>query len=723
LGGRYPTLNLSPQQQKRRTLQVLTEQLAGLARDRPVLELYEDVHWMDPSTLELLDLLVARTHALPVLIVLTFRPEFSPPWSGQAHVTYLPLNRLGRRQGAAMVGRVTGGKVLPAEVLEQVVARTDGVPLFVEELTKTVLESGLLTDAGDRYEIASPLPALAIPATLHDSLMARLDRLAPAKELAQTAAVIGREFSHALLAAVADRPEPELQTALDRLVSAELVFRHGVSRKTTYRFKHALVQDAAYQSLLKSRRRQLHARIARVLEERFPEAAEIEPELLAHHCTEAEFTEQAIDYWHKAGQVAIARSAHAEAIAHLTRGLEMLTRLLDGADHRRRELDLQLALGRALIAAKGHGAPETGRSYARVRELYEQLGEAQLLFPALYGQHIVHFGRGELEAARELAEEFLRLARCRTDTVVRATGHRLIGVTSLRLGQLIVARAHLEQALALDHPAGRCPLTLSHYVYDSRIVDLGALASALLLLGYPDQALFCGRRALVEAQDVGHPESLAYAMSSAAGLAQDLRDMDAARQWAEAVIALATKHGLPHFLAEGTLFRAWALAGREEFEEAIAGMRQGLSAMRAGGTGFGIPCHLSSLAGVYGKARQEAQGLELIAEALSCVETTEERWFEAELLRLKGELLLSASDRDEAVAEAEACFRRAINVARTQEAKLWELRGATSLGSFWTQQGRRAEAHELLAPIYGWFNEGFDTADLKDAKALLDELA
>jgi class 3 adenylate cyclase/predicted ATPase len=719
VGGRYPSLNLSPQRQKQRTLEVLTERLAGLARDQPVLELYEDVHWVDPSTLELLDLLVARVRVLPVLVVLTYRPEFSPPWSGQAHVAYLPLNRLGRRQGAAMVGRVTGGKALPADVLEQIVARTDGVPLFVEELTKTVLESGLLTDAGDRYEIAAPLPALAIPATLHDSLMARLDRLAPVKELAQTAAVIGREFSHALLAAVADRPERELQTALDRLVSSELVFRRGVSHKATYSFKHALVQDAAYQSLLKSRRRELHARIARVLEERFPDAVEIEPELLAHHCTEAGFTRQAADYWHKAGQVAIARSAHAEAIAHLTRGLDLLARLLDGADHRRRELDLQLALGRALIAAKGQGAPETGRSYARVRELCEQLGEAQLLFPALYGEHIVHFGRGELEVAWELAEEFLRLARCQDDIVVLAMGHRLVGITSLRLGQLIAARAHLEEALALDDPAQRCPLTLFHYPYDSRIVDLGSLASALLLLGYPDQALSCCRRALVEAQDVGHPESLAYAMSSAAGLALDLRDVEAARKWAEKVIALATEQGLPHFLAEGTVFRAWALAERGQLEEAIAGMRQGLAAMWAGGTGFGIPCHLLSLAGVHGKAGKAAQGLELLAEALHLMRSTGESWDEAELHRVEGELLLSAADRDDAVAEAEACFRRAIDVARTQEAKLWELRAATSLARLWTQQGKRAEAHDVMVPIYGWFTEGFDTADLEDAAALL----
>jgi predicted ATPase len=714
---RYPALDLTPQRQKELTLEALLDQLAGLAAEQPLMVVHEDVQWIDPTTEELLSLAIERTQRLPVLMIISFRPEFVPPWPGQPHVSEVALTRLDRREGAAMVDRVIGAKPWPAEVTTQIVAKTDGVPLFVEELIKAVLESGLLADAGDHYELSGPLPPLAIPATLHDSLLARLDRLATVKEVAQIGAAIGREFSYALLAAVTDRPEDQLHDALDQLVSSELVFRHGTPPEASYSFKHALVQDAAYATLLKSRRQHLHARIAHVLEEQFPEIAESQPALLAHHSTEAGLTAQAINYRRRAARLAVARSAHLEAIAEATKGLETLAGLPDGPERRRQELDLQLALGRALIAAKGHGAPETGRSYARARELHEQLGDAQLLFPVLHGRHLVHFGRGELE----LAEEFLRLARCRNDTVVRARGHGLIGDTSLRLGRLIVARAHLEDALALDDPAERRPLTLSQYPYDSRIVNLAALASALLLLGYPDQALSCCRQALVEAQDLGHPESLAYAMSSAAGLAQDLRDMDAARQWAEAVIALATERGLPHFLAEGTLFRAWALAGREELEEVIGGMRQGVSAMRAGGTGFGIPCHLLSLAGVYGKAGHAAQGLELIAEALSCVETTGECWFEAELHRVRGKLLLALPEPDQP--EAEACFRQALAVAREQDARMWELRAAASLARLWRDQGRRAQARDLLAPVYGWFTQGFETADLKDAKALLDELA
>ncbi len=361
-GGRYPALDLTPQRQKQLTLGALVEQLDGLAAERPVLLAYEDVHWSDPTTQELLRLTIERVHRLPVLAIITFRPEFTPPWSGQPHGSALALSRLGRREGAALVERVVRDKALPAEVAAQIVAKTDGVPLFVEELTKTVLESGLLADAGDHYELAGPLPPLAIPATLHDSLLARLDRLAPVKEIAQIGAALGREFPHALLAAVAGRPEPELLSALDQLVASELVFRRGVSPEATYSFKHALVQDAAYGTLLKSRRQHLHARIAKVLEEQFPETVDSQPELLAHHCTQAGIIEKAVGYWYQAGRQGMARSAMVEAAAQLTQALELLAGLPGGPDRDHKELDLQIALGAALIATRGWAAPEVERA-------------------------------------------------------------------------------------------------------------------------------------------------------------------------------------------------------------------------------------------------------------------------------------------------------------------------------------------------------------------------
>ena len=352
-GERYPTLELTPERQKQQTLEALLDQLEGLAAEQPVLVVHEDVHWIDPTTQELLGLAIERVPRLPVLLLIIFRPEFTPPWSGQPHVSSLTLTRLGRRDGAAMVDRVVGEKSLPSEVIAQIVAKTDGVPLFVEELTKAVMESGLLTDAGDHYELTRPLPPLAIPATLHDSLMARLDRLATVKEVAQLGAVIGREFSHALLAAVADRPEDQLRSGLDQLVASELVFRHGVPPNAIYTFKHTMVQDVAYQSFLKSRREQLHARIARVLEERFPETAATQPELLAQHYTSAGLHDQAVDYWHIAGQRASERSANLEAIAHLTRGLELARTLPDPMQSARQETEASGGYGRTARRCKG----------------------------------------------------------------------------------------------------------------------------------------------------------------------------------------------------------------------------------------------------------------------------------------------------------------------------------------------------------------------------------
>jgi class 3 adenylate cyclase len=408
---RYRALNLTPEVQKRRTLLVLLDQLAALAAERPVLALYEDVHWIDPTTLELLGMVIERVRQLPVLVLITFRPEFQPPWAGQAHVTMLTMGRLGRRQGADLVARVTGDKSLPSGIVEQIVARTDGVPLFVEELTKTVLESGLLADAGDHYELSGPLPPLAIPTTLHDSLMARLDRLAPVKEVAQIGAVIGRDFSHELLAAVAGRPEADLNTALDQLVQSELVFRRGDPPDASYSFKHVLVQDAAYQSLLKSRRQQLHARIAKVLEEHFPEAADAQPELLARHWTAAGFGEKAVAYWYEAGRLALGRSAVVEAAAHFTYGLDLLANSFGTSPRAHWELKLRVVLGSALAGAHGTGSADTGQAYARALELCNKTDDTTLLFPALYGLVRFHFSRAELVPALQFAERALNAAR------------------------------------------------------------------------------------------------------------------------------------------------------------------------------------------------------------------------------------------------------------------------------------------------------------------------
>jgi len=718
-GKRYPLPEMTPQRHKQRTLEVLVEQLEALAGEEPVLLTYEDAHWIDPTTQELLGLMIERIQRLPILLLITYRPEFVPPWQAQPHVSALALTRLGRREGAALVERVVGDKALPHEIAAQIVAKTDGVPLFVEELTKTVLESGMLWDAGDHYELLGPLPPLAIPATLHDSLLARLDRLAPVKEIAQIGAALGREFSHALLAAVDDRPEAQLQAALDQLMASELVFRRGIPPDATYSFKHALVQDAAYGTLLKSRRQQLHARIGRVLEEQFPETAETQPELLAHHCTEAGQIERAVDYWHQAGRQAIARSAMAEAVAQLSKGLQLLRGMSEGLDRDRRELGLQVSLGMALNPLKGQAAPETGRAHARARELCRQVGETEQLFPVLFGQWTFQATRAEHFAALGVANELLRLAQEQHDGGSAVVGHRMVGTSALHVGQLLSARAHLETALALHDPERHRRLAFL-YINHPRPTAPAWLSCVLFALGYPDQALARHHEGLAEGRKLAHPYTLGQVLFCSCMFNQWRHDREGVEQQANATVALATEQGFPYWLATSTVFQGWALAQVGETKRAITQIERGLAAYRATSAELWLPHFLGLLAEVHAKAGQSAHGLRLLDQALTTVEQTGERWCQPELSRSKGELLLAAPEPY--WAEAEAAFGKAMAVAREQCAKMWELRAAINLARLWCNQGKRAEAYDLLAPIFGWFTEGFETADLKDAKALLEEL-
>jgi predicted ATPase/class 3 adenylate cyclase len=716
---RYPALNLSPQQQKQRTLEVLVEQLAGLARERPVLALYEDLHWADPSTLELLDLVVERVRTLPVLLVLAYRPEFRPPWTGQSHVTALTMNRLGRRQGATLVDRIAG-KALPAEILEQIVARTDGVPLFVEELTRTVLESGLLRDAGERYELAGPLPPLAIPATLHDSLMARLDRLAPVKEVAQSAAVIGREFSYGLLAAVTERAETDLEAALDQLVASELVFRRGTPPDATYRFKHALVQDAAYQSLLKSSRHQLHAKIAQVLECEFPDAP---AEVLAHHFTEAGLNERAVGYWHKAGERAAERSALREAAAHLGRGLELVSGLPAVPDRARHELALLLALGPVLMATKGWAAPEVEHTYLRARDLAEELADDARLFTATWNLwHHHQIGRCDLGTARRYAEETLVLARRQSDPALLLQAHHSVWTTCRNLPDLGVCLDHAEQGRVLYDPVAHRTHKFVYAGHDPGVCARITAAWSLWLLGFPDQALERAEEGLALADELAHSFSLLLALAYTFFLHQFRRAPRVALERAERAMAVSREQKAgPQFFAAGKVVRGWALAAQGQPVEGVEEVGEGLDELRALGAKLRQHYYLALLAEAQGLAGRVEQALDTTARALEAVDQIGDRWYEAEIHRLKGALLLAPPEPERP--EAEICFHRGLVIAREQNAKMWELRAAMSLVRLWRDQGKRQKAHDLLAPLYDWFTEGFETADLKDAKALLDELA
>jgi class 3 adenylate cyclase/tetratricopeptide (TPR) repeat protein len=506
----YPALALSPQRQKQRTLEVLVDQVEGLAARQPVLAVYEDVHWIDPTTLEALDLLIERVQRLPVLALITFRPEFNPPWTGHAHVMQLSLSRLTRRHGQALVAAVTGGKALPDEVLDQILAKTDGVPLFVEELTKAVVESGLLTDAGDHYALTGPLAPLAIPATLQDSLMARLDRLAPVKEIAQTGAVIGREFSHELLAAVSPLPMDQLSYALDQLVTSELVFRRGTPPEATYSFKHALVQDAAYESLLRSRRQQLHARIAHLLEQQFPNTA---PEVLAHHLSEAQQYEQAAPKWLAAGQAATARSAYAEAAANLRRGLDVVERIADPSQRVREEIRLQNALGFAL-SARGP-VPDAAKAYERARSLCSEVDMPGELFTARFGLWFFSHMRLDLEGTAKFSNELLAMVEEERDNALVLEAHHAGWSTGWPRGELEMSLAHAGAGIGLYVPETHHALANVYGGHDPGVCARYTHGVVSWLLGFPDKAAQRVEEALALARELKHPFTRAVALNFA----------------------------------------------------------------------------------------------------------------------------------------------------------------------------------------------------------------
>jgi predicted ATPase/class 3 adenylate cyclase len=720
LGADYAPLALSPEQQKQKTLHALLTILLRIAAQQPVLFVMEDLHWVDPSTLEFLSLLVDQGPTARILALFTLRPDFSPPWTGRSHVTQVTLTRLPGRQAAEMTGRVAGGKALPPEVVAQVVAKTDGVPLFVEELTKMVLESGLLQERADRYEITGPVPPLAIPTTLHDSLTARLDRLAAVKGLAQLGATLGREFSYDLLHAVAPWDDETLHRGLQQLVAAEFLYQQGLPPQATYRFKHALIQDAAYQSLLRSTRQQYHQQIAQVFEARFPALVETQPELVAQHYTAAGCHEQAVVYWQWAGQHASDRSAHLEAISYCTTGIELLKTLSETPARTQHAVTLHIALGAALQIAKGHAAPEVEHAYTRAYALCQQVGETPELVPVLFGLWRFYNTRAQLHTARELGETLLRLAQPAHDPALAVLAHYALGLTSFWLGALPAARLHLEEGIARYTPDQRRAPAF-RMGQDPGVACRIYAAATLWSLGYPAQALARVHEALALAHELSHPFSLAFARCFAAFVSQFRRDVPAVHAHAEATIALSTEQGFPQWAVQGTILRRWAPAIQGQGEEEIAQVRQGITAFRATGASVFVPYFYTWLADVSAHLGHVEDGLQALAEAHTLVEQQEERWWEAEVCRLRGVLLLRQPGTPQA--EAEAWLQRALDVARRQQAKSLELRAAMSLSRLWQQQGKREEARELLAPIYGWFTEGFDTADLQEAKALLEELA
>jgi class 3 adenylate cyclase/predicted ATPase len=714
----HPLPDLSPQRKKERTLEALIRQLEGLARLQPILAVFEDAHWIDPTSRELLDLIVERVRSLPVLLVITFRSEFQPHWIGQPQVTTLALNRLDRRDRTTLVGQIAGGKALPAEVVDQIADRTDGVPLFVEEFTKSILESGVLREEADRYVLDRPLPPLAIPTTLQDSLTARLDRLAAVRLVAQIGAAIGREFSYSLLRAVSRLSEGELNAALARLVASELVFQRGAPPEAVYTFKHALVQDAAHGSLLRSSRQQLHAQIADALETDFPELMDSQPELLAQHYAEAGHVEKSVVYWGRAGRRSAARSAMAEAAAQLQKGLDQLASLPDNRERQQQELEFWSALGAALRFVKGQATPEMGHAFARARELWEQLGCPSQFLHIPYGQSFYHIYRGEFDVAQRLDRDLLRLSREHNITAGLVLGNASAGRNSIYAGRFAVGRSHLEKVLALYDPIAHAPLDQQSGSHP-RLSAMGQLGIALFCLGFPDQALARSNAAIAEALTLAHAPSVAANLALAARLLCLAGDKTALDLRVEQLIAVASEQNFPSYRALGTIYRGWSKVQGGDVAEGLSLLRNGSSAYSGTGAEIRISFHIALFAKACEIAGQVEEASSLLNDALEIAERIGERWLTAELYRHKGQLLLRHGHPE----AAEEFYRKALALAEEQEANLWRLRAAVSLAQLARDRGCHHEALNLLAPVYGWFTEGFDTTDLKGAKALLTELS
>jgi class 3 adenylate cyclase/predicted ATPase len=715
--GRYPALELTSSERRQKTLEALVSQVTTLARQNPLLTIFEDAHWADPTSLELFGRIIDKIPSLRALLIVTYRPEFDPPWIGRPYVTALTLNRLGDREIAAIIDSVTGNKPLSPGIRRDIMERTDGIPLFVEEMTKAVLEAESEGDA-QKTAAAVPSPSLNVPASLHASLMARLDRLGPAKEVAQIGAAMGRAFSHTLLAAVVRKSEEGLGSALDRLTAAGLLFRQGVPPQATYLFKHALVQDAAYGTLLREPRRALHARIAETLESQFAEIAENQPEVLARHFVEAGMSETAIQYWSKAGERALQRSANAEAAAHLTSAIELVRVSPKGGGERRLELRLQMALGSAARAIHGHAAPETLRIYSRARDLLDETVPAKEQMAVLYGLFSVTFVRGEYAAARPVAEQALAVAAAEADPEATAFANRMMGIVHWATGDFRAAAPRLRRVAEL-YAAGSGNVTDLRYSQDHSVFSLSLLALALWPLGFVDQAIEAASKALARAQHINHAMTTGFALIFGSTLCEFIgADPLRGGHLFDEALDYCVNKDLRTYFPWSRFYGGLSLINRGQPDQGLEMMRGAMAAAKKIDAKFLWTPHLGSLALAHARAGQAEAALDLLSEALAAVEDMDERMFEAELHRIVGDTFLSMQRQGEAEVE----FTRSLEIACKQQAKSWELRAAMSLARLWRSQGKTQQARELLAPVYGWFVEGFDTLDLKEAKALLDGL-
>jgi len=714
-------LSLSPKVRKDRTIEALNRNVLMGSEKRPVVMAIEDLHWIDKSSEERFQALLDCISGVRVFLIFTYRPEFVHTWGGRSYHSQINLNRLSNRESLIMLYHLLRTEDLDKKLEDLTLEKTEGIPFFIEEFVKSLTDLKIIKREDNRCYLARDIQEAIIPAKIQDVIMARVDSLPEgAKGIIQAGAVVGREFSHELIKKITDLQEQELLSHLSVLRDTELLYERGVYPRSTYIFKHALIQEVAYYSLLKGKRQRYHGEIAQVMEEAFPEIAEVQPELLGHHFTEAGLYEQGVDYWYKAGQRAIERSSNVEALAHLNNGLELLKILPESPEHDQRALSLHVVLGSVLIAVKGAGAQEVERTYIRARELCQQVGETTKLFAVLRGLWNCYLVQAELQAARELAEQLLSAAHHQNDPTLLLAAHRALGTTLYFLGEFAEAHTQFTQGIHLYAPLHQ---TSQAFLAgeDPGVLCLAYDGGILWALGYPSQALQRSHEALSLLQEQSQPLIRAFALVLAAFLHQYRQEVHFTQERAEAAIALSNEQGFPHWVAHGKILRGWALARQKRGEEGIAQMHQGLEVYRGTGAKATHPYSLTLLAEAYGQTGQVEEGLRVLNEASSLVDKHENHFHEAEIHRLKGELLLQQSSDNHT--EAETSFQKALDVAQRQQAKSWELRAATSLARLWQSQDKRKDAFDLLAPVYGWFTEGHDTADLKDAKALIDELS
>jgi len=721
-GERYPRLQINELVQKQKTMEVLEEQLVLLSTRGPILVVFEDAHWIDRTSLELIDKIVRRVAELPVMTVVTYRPEFTPPWVDLGHATVLKLNQLGRSEVVDLIHQTAGGKTLPEAIVAQIAAKSGGVPLFAEEITRSILESSDLELDGERYVLRQSIHDFKIPSTLQDSLIARLDRLGSAKDVVLTASIIGREFSYELIEAVSLVPQVMLLADLERLVQSDLLGQRGVPPRSRYIFKHALIHDAAYQSVLKVRKRELHQRIAEVLASRFPEVVETEPELLAHHYTEANVVERALTHWRQAAERAMARMAHTEALGHVDKAMKLIAALPNGAERDEWELAFLVIEGPLQMTLHGWESPQANRVYEAARVVAERLKRPAELFPALWGLWLGAHSSGQHAHAHELYREMFALLKQTNDPEYVVQANHAGCTQMLAEGQPHAALGHTEQLLNNYRFDLHHNLALTYGAHDPGCCALSNRAFILSMLGHLDQADAESAKALELSERVGHKPSVAHTCQFRAEYDIILNRPEKAEAYLETCMSLSEKYSLAAYLNTADLMQGFVRVLRGDVE---TGVRQAEAALKTLKSVPSRQFHLPIRISIVGRAKAAAGDIEgalaIFESALDATSSTGEIWYEPETLRLKAEMLLALPKPR--AAEAEKCLKAAIASAQKQDAKFWELRAATMLAGLWVRQGRRAEARGLLAPVYGWFTEGFGNADVKDAAALLTELA